>query len=155
VDVGSNEQDIVDVLFVVEREQPRTFHGITFEAIGRADHTEILDGLRHEDESDVSPQSFSLADVLYWIRAEPVFGRQAVFLDGANVSAELPSKSDLEHLADQGVRIWAPPRWALISSNNGVLVPSQIALDARSIGLDLITWTLERSGLLAGGNGGY
>jgi enoyl-CoA hydratase/carnithine racemase len=31
--------------------------------------------------SDVFPQSFNLADVLYWIKAEPEFGKQAVFLD--------------------------------------------------------------------------
>jgi glycerophosphoryl diester phosphodiesterase len=103
----------------------------------------------------VWPQSFDLDDVLYWIRSEPDFGRQAVFLDDANVTDELPDRAELAHLANQGVRIWAPPMWALISSENGALVPSAAALDARSVGLDMITWTLERSGLLAGGNGGY
>jgi glycerophosphoryl diester phosphodiesterase len=78
-----------------------------------------------------------------------------VFLDDANITAELPSKAELADLVNQGVRIWAPPMWALIASENGALVPSASALDARSVGLDLITWTLERSGLLAGGNGGY
>ena len=105
--------------------------------------------------SEVWPQSFDLDDVLYWIRSEPDFGRQAVFLDDANVTDELPDRAELAHLANQGVRIWAPPMWALISSENGALVPSAAALDARSVGLDMITWTLERSGLLAGGNGGY
>jgi glycerophosphoryl diester phosphodiesterase len=105
--------------------------------------------------SDVWPQSFDLDDVLYWVQFEPDFGKQAVFLDDANITAELPSKAELADLVNQGVRIWAPPMWALIASENGALVPSASALDARSVGLDLITWTLERSGLLAGGNGGY
>jgi glycerophosphoryl diester phosphodiesterase len=39
---------------------------------------------------DVFAQSFSLADILYWIQHEPKFGKQAVFLDDANVPSELP-----------------------------------------------------------------
>ena len=31
----------------------------------------------------------------------------------------------------------------------------QAALDAKAAGLDLITWTLERSGILADGNNGF
>ena len=33
--------------------------------------------------------------------------------------------------------------------------PSQAAKDARAAGLGLITWTLERSGILADGNNGW
>ena len=40
---------------------------------------------------DVWPQSFDLKDVLYWIKNEPAFGKQAVYLDDAEVPAELPS----------------------------------------------------------------
>ena len=32
--------------------------------------------------SDVFAQSFSLADILYWLKTEPEFGAQAVYLDG-------------------------------------------------------------------------
>jgi glycerophosphoryl diester phosphodiesterase len=55
------------------------------------------------------------------------------------------------------VRYWAPPLFALLSlDERGQIVPSASALAARSAGLDLITWTLERSGKLGpGGNGFY
>jgi glycerophosphoryl diester phosphodiesterase len=105
--------------------------------------------------ASVYPQSFNLGDVLYWVKNEPAFGQQAVFLDDANVPADLPSKADLQGYADQGVNIWAPPMWALLASSKGKIVPSQSAKDAKAVGLDIITWTLERSGILAGGNGGY
>lgn len=34
-------------------------------------------------------------------------------------------------------------------------MPSAAALDAKAAGLKLITWTLERSGILADGDGGW
>jgi glycerophosphoryl diester phosphodiesterase len=54
------------------------------------------------------------------------------------------------------VRIIAPPMWALLALDaHGKIVPSQYALDAKAAGLDIITWTLERSGILADGDGGW
>jgi glycerophosphoryl diester phosphodiesterase len=105
---------------------------------------------------DAFVQSFSLADVLYWVRHEPAFGRQAVFLDDANVVAELPTFSDLVSYHQQGVRIWAPPTFALLAlDGSNRIVASQAARDAKEAGLDIITWTLERSGILADGNNGF
>jgi glycerophosphoryl diester phosphodiesterase len=46
----------------------------------------------------------------------------------------------------QGVRIVAPPIWVLLEVENGEIVPSEYAKAARAAGLDIITWTLERSG---------
>ena len=103
-------------------------------------------------EAGVSPnkvwaQSFNKNDVLYWIQNEPQFGKQAVFLDDANVPAELPSAAELKSYASQGIKIVAPPMWALVTVNaSGRIVPSQYAKDAKAAGLDIITWTLERSG---------
>ncbi len=93
-------------------------------------------------------QSFNKDDVLYWIRNDPRFGEQAVYLDDANVPAELPSAAELKGYADQGIRIVAPPMWALLTvdKTSGRIVPSQYAKDAKAAGLDIITWTLERSG---------
>lgn len=108
--------------------------------------------------SQVFAQSFNLNDVLYWLAHEPRFGRQAVYLDdrvdvagGYDVAvAGMPA------LAAQGVKIVAPPMWALVELDpNKKLVPSEYALAAKSAGLDIITWTLERSGLLATGGGYY
>jgi glycerophosphoryl diester phosphodiesterase len=97
----------------------------------------------------VWPQSFDQRDVLYWINREPSFGKQAVYLDDANTVADLPTLGDLAGYKQQGINIWAPPTFALLdvdSSNR--IVPSQAARDAKAVGLDIITWTLERSGLL-------
>ena len=102
-------------------------------------------------EANISPrnvfaQSFNYADVLYWIKNEPSFGKQAVFLDDANVPSDLPTLADLQKYKADGVNIWAPPMWALLTVSNGQIVPSQYALNAKTANLDIITWTLERSG---------
>lgn len=91
-------------------------------------------------------QSFTKEDVLYWVQSEPAFGKQAVFLDDANVPADVPTAADLKGYAQQGIRIVAPPMWQLLSVQNGKIVPSQYAKDAKAAGLQIITWTLERSG---------
>ena len=105
---------------------------------------------------DVWPQSFDKNDVLYWVNNEPAFGRQAVFLDDANTVAELPSAAELAAYRAQGIRIVAPPTFALLTADSsGNILPSQYAKDARRAGLDIITWTLERSGMLADGNNGF
>lgn len=93
-------------------------------------------------------QSFNKDDVLYWIKNEPRFGQQAVYLDDANVPADVPTAAELKSYADQGIRIVAPPMWVLLSvdPNSGKIVPSQYAKDAKAAGLDIITWTIERSG---------
>ena len=105
---------------------------------------------------NVYPQSFDKADVLYWIRHEPRFGRQAVYLDDANTLSELPDAAELAQYKAEGIKIWAPPIFALLTSDGaGEIVPSQAATDARAAGLDIITWTLERSGILADGNNGF
>ena len=101
-------------------------------------------------------QSFDLRDLQYWVRYEPTFGRQAVYLDDANTVADLPTKADLMNYKSEGINIVAPPIFALLSTDNsGQIVPSQYARNARAAGLDIITWTLERSGLLADGNNGF
>lgn len=111
---------------------------------------------------DVFAQSFNLADVLYWIGREPAFGQQAVFLDDIDPTDGNPDNdrprtlAELQALYAQGVRIIAPPIWALLSLDwKNDIVPTQYARDARFAGLDLITWTLERSGILADGDGGW
>jgi glycerophosphoryl diester phosphodiesterase len=92
-------------------------------------------------------QSFNKDDVLYWIKNEPAFGRQAVYLDDANTPADVPTAADLMGYAKQGIKIVAPPMWVLLTVDvSGKIVPSQYARDAKAAGLDIITWTLERSG---------
>jgi glycerophosphoryl diester phosphodiesterase len=104
----------------------------------------------------VWPQSFHQPDVLYWVRNTPAYGRQAVYLDDAGSPADLPSAAELAQYKADGIRIVAPPTFALLAVNPaGEIVPSQYAMDAKAAGLDIITWTLERSGILADGNNGF
>jgi glycerophosphoryl diester phosphodiesterase len=111
---------------------------------------------------DVWAQSFNLGDVLYWIANEPEFGTQAVYLDGRYDDPTFdhtdPSTWDpsMEELVADGVKIIAPPMWMLLAVDGyGEIVPSTYAQRAKAAGLDIITWTLERSGLLDSGGGWY
>jgi glycerophosphoryl diester phosphodiesterase len=133
---------------------PMPFDGFTQEAYAQKliDEYEAA-GVKARD---VFPQSFSLADVRYWVRQTPTFGRQALYLDDASTVGDLPTRGELEALAAEGVRIWAPPTFALLAlDERGTIVPSQHARWASAVGLELVTWTLERSGLLADGNNGF
>lgn len=106
----------------------------------------------------VFAQSFNLNDVLYWLDNAPRFGRQAVYLDdrvdqAGGYDVAVASMGDI---AAQGVKIIAPPMWALVTlDGTGKIVPSTYATAAKGAGLDIITWTLERSGPLATGGGYY
>ena len=87
---------------------------------------------------DVWPQSFNLNDVLYWINKELAFGKQAVYLDDAEVPADLPSATDLLSYRAQGINIVAPPIWALIALQGSRIVPSKYTENAKAAGLDII-----------------
>ncbi len=114
------------------------------------------------DPADVFAQSFNLDDVLYWIENEPDFGRQAVYLDGRESSvpgfdpmvAATWDRSMAEMKA-LGVNFIAPPMWMLVTLENGAIVPSTYAREAKAAGLSIIAWTAERSGPLSGGGGWY
>ncbi len=96
---------------------------------------------------DVFAQSFNQADILYWITHAPRFGKQAVFLDDANTPDELPTRAELRSYAAQGINIVGPPMWALLTvGQHNTIIPSQYARNAKAAGLDIITWTIERSG---------
>lgn len=113
------------------------------------------------DPGDVYAQSFNLEDVKYWLKYEPQFGKQAVYLDGRyddkNFDHTDPNTwtPTMEELFSQNVRIIAPPIYMLITVEDGKIVPSEYAKRAKAAGLDIITWTLERSGLLKSGGGWY
>jgi len=103
-------------------------------------------------------QSFNLEDVIYWLSNEPKFGKQAVYLDD-DVYGDLGYAGAISALTDvaaKGVNIVAPPMWALVElDENNKIVPSAYAMAAKDAGLDIITWTLERSGKLQNGGGWY
>jgi glycerophosphoryl diester phosphodiesterase len=105
---------------------------------------------------DVWPQSFDIQDVRYWIKNEPQFGQQAVYLDDADVPADVPTATDLQLYANEGFNIVAPPIWVLLAlDNNNNIVASEYARNAKQAGLKIITWSFERSGPLKNGGGWY
>ena len=117
-------------------------------------------------DANVSPkhvfaQSFSLDDVLYWLHNEPAFGNQGVYLDGRYGDPEFDPNDPatwsptMEELAQQGVKIVAPPMYVLLALDGEKIVPSVYAHKAKQAGLEIITWTLERSGFLVTGGGFY
>ncbi|MGV2975397.1 glycerophosphodiester phosphodiesterase family protein [Roseibium alexandrii] len=107
---------------------------------------------------DVFPQSFNLDDVLYWIENEPDFGKQAVYLDGRrdlNPSDPSTFSPSMDELKAKGVNYIAPPLWVLVTLDEGEITASAYARAANEAGLNLVTWTLERSGPLTTGGGWY
>ncbi|MDH3388218.1 MAG: glycerophosphodiester phosphodiesterase, partial [Gammaproteobacteria bacterium] len=93
----------------------------------------------------------------YWIENEPDFGEQAVFLDDRvyQDDAFRPTRADFDNLKRQGINIVAPPMWALLDLNaDGEIVASAYAKLAMAAGLDIITWTFERSDLRKGARDG-
>ena len=112
--------------------------------------------------SDVFAQSFSLADILYWVKSEPEFAAQAVYLEDRYETAGLhPAKPEtwkpsMAELRAQGVKILAPPIYMMLALNDkSEIVPSEYAKAAKAAGLDLIGWSLERDGPLERGGGFY
>lgn len=105
----------------------------------------------------VFAQSFNLADVKFWVANDPAFGKQAVYLDDryedpafdhTNPATWSPTMGEL--VAD-GVNIIAPPQWMLLAlDENNKIIPSVYAEAAKAAGLEIITWTFERTDLTDG-----
>ncbi|MBB1382234.1 glycerophosphodiester phosphodiesterase [Shewanella sp. SR41-2] len=114
------------------------------------------------DASQVFPQSFNLDDVKYWIANAPEFADQAVYLDdrydlsGFDLQNSATWSPSMDTLAADGVKIIAPPLWMLVTvGDNNAIVPSEYAKAASAAGLKMIAWSLERSGPLSQGGGGW
>ena len=140
-----------------------------FDGMTQADYAQMLIDEYVEagvPPEDVWPQSFDLSDVRYWIDNTD-YGAQAVYLDDryeANDEDEgaidpmdpATFKPTMQELADMGVNYIAPPIWMLLTvDESGEMVPSPYATAAKEAGLEIISWSLERSGPLAGGGGWY
>ncbi len=114
--------------------------------------------------ADVWPQSFNHDDVIYWVN-NTAFGDQAVALDGVYSLEPAEFMAMHKYLQDNGVKIVAPPMWMLVNTTENVdyevsamsaglgIAPSAYTESAKAHGLDIITWTLERTG--PGLNGWY
>ena len=106
--------------------------------------------------SDVWPQSFNDQDVIYWVENTD-YGDQAVALDNKYGAPEEEFMAWHEYLSSNGVKIVAPPMWMLVEADDGTadlaplsqglgIRPSAYVHSAKNYGLDIITWTLERTG---------
>jgi glycerophosphoryl diester phosphodiesterase len=127
------------------------FNGVTREQLAQR----LIDEYRAAGvpPSVVFPQSFHRRDVEYWIDQEPEYGERAVLVDNAPFGRRA---GRLRGYKAAGVNIWAPPLFALLAlDDEGRIVPSRSARAARVAGLELVTWTLERSGNLAAPNKGF
>lgn len=99
----------------------------------------------------VYAQSFLYDDIEYWLHAEPDFARQAIFLNdpGSNPDDIQAAIEKLPDMEEQGLNIVAPPINILLTvDGQNKIVPSEYAIKAQEVGLDIITWSLERSGPL-------
>ena len=109
---------------------------------------------------NVWAQSFNYADILYWVNHAPHFGKQAVYLvsdvptddpltgSPPDLVANPPALSEFLAVSHDRVNIIAPPMPVLLTTDawDGRIVPSTFARRARKAGLDIISWTTERSG---------
>ncbi len=126
--------------------------------------TQMLDAYKKTGipPSDVFAQSFNLADILYWVKTDPAFAAQAVYLEeryekkGLDPNKPETWKPSMAELKASGVRILGPPIWVMLTLNdNKEIVPSEYAKAAKAAGLDLIAWSLERDGPLNKGGAFY
>ncbi|WP_089851354.1 glycerophosphodiester phosphodiesterase family protein [Halomonas saccharevitans] len=135
-----------------------------FDGMSQADYAQkMIDEYKDAGVAaeDVFPQSFNLDDVRYWIDNAPEFAGQAVYLDGRYDDETFDHRDpaswapSMDALAEQGVKILAPPMWMLLEArpeageNEERIVPSVYAERAKAAGLELIAWTFERSGPLS------
>jgi glycerophosphoryl diester phosphodiesterase len=130
---------------------PMPFNGYTQAQYAR-DMIETFIG-KGIDPKRVWPQSFTPADIYLWLNEYPAFGKQAVYLDedGDTASNYTVAVNRLGALKASGVNIIAPPYNYLLSiggPNNDTIVPSIYATTAKEVGLDIISWSFERSGPL-------
>jgi len=84
--------------------------------------------------SDVFAQSFDLADILYWVKAEPDFAKQAVYLEeryekqGLDPNKPETWKPSMTELKTSGVAILGPPIWTMLALDADGKIVESVAL---------------------------
>jgi glycerophosphoryl diester phosphodiesterase len=126
---------------------------IGFDGVALTQETYARKMLQEYIDAGISPkrvwaQSFDVNDIKQWIGEFPRFGRQAVYLvDADNDGVPSVPAQEFGNLRAAGVNIIAPPMPVLLTVNDKYeIVPSAYAKKARWAGLDIISWTSERSG---------
>jgi glycerophosphoryl diester phosphodiesterase len=139
------------VRMMPELKRPEVWGGFTPEQFAQR----LIDDYRAAavPPRDVFPQSFERRDVDYWLENEPEYAAQAILLDNV---AFAPRKRRLRSYKAAGINIWGPALPGVLAlDSQGRIVPSRAARAARDAGLEIVTWTLERSGDLTSPNKGF
>ena len=152
------------VKMIPELKQPQVpmpFNG----SFSQTDYAKLLiDEYQSENipASDVWLQSFQWEDIKFWLKTAPQYSNQTTWLDSRyrdrsfNPSKPKTWKPSMQELADSGLKVLAPPMWMLVAlDKNDNIGPSAYAMAAKAAGLQLVAWTLERSGSLENGGGWY
>lgn len=97
-------------------------------------------------------QSATFSDLVY-LTANTTFGKQAVALDFEDGRLAANDQAWIDNLKAKSVQILAPPTYKLVAANpiagqvgQKDFVPSDFAKKIKASGLDIITWTLSRTG---------
>lgn len=111
---------------------------------------------------DVFLQTFEMVHMDHWLAAEPEFAKTAVYLvdpdrvEGFDVNnPESWGEFAPQPLADKGINYIAPPLFTLVTVKDGQMAPSAYADAINETDMQIITWSLERSGPIARTNGGW
>jgi glycerophosphoryl diester phosphodiesterase len=127
------------------------FHGYTQQQYA----SDMISAFRAKkiDPARVWLQSFLFDDVVYWLKNDHDFGKQAIYLVEYDTPADIAAGTqNLTTVRAAGVNIIGPAIPMLVTpggANNKTIVPSSYAHAVKAAGLDIIAWTFERSGPLA------
>lgn len=97
----------------------------------------------------VRPQSFSVDVILHWQETAPDYASDAALLiaseEGFDGDDPTTWTEDFDALKAMGITRLAPSLNMLLSIRDEAIVPSAYAMAATAAGLELVTWTIERS----------
>ena len=135
---------------------PMPFNGFTVEKFAQKIVDEYTD--RNITPSHVFLQSFVEEAIDHWLKYDAEFGKQAAFLWEPKTQSDTRDPSmwpDFVRLHAEGVNIISIPIFVAIDLKNDELVISAFASNATAAGMELVCFSLERSGPLYVGGGGY
>ncbi|KAL6703578.1 hypothetical protein ACN47E_009523 [Coniothyrium glycines] len=130
---------------------PMPFKGYTQQQYAQ----DMVDAFRNKSiaYSRIWPQSFLYDDILFWLKNDHDFGKQAVYLQEFDTPEDLAAgMKNLSMNKADGVNIIGPSIPMLVTPGgpqNKTILPSEYAKAIKANGLDIIAWTYERSGPLA------
>lgn len=100
--------------------------------------------------SDVFLQSFDIDVHREWTTYAPEFSQYAIL--GVVPSAEVKTQNYIDAIRQEGIKTVAAPTSMLLTLDKaGYIVATQFARDLRAAGIEIIAWTLERSGRIQDG----